>query len=95
MVRPGYQGQGLMRQLTKHCNAIADAAGKDMYAPARPGAAGVFFKEGFEVKGWVDCDMRKFGGEKGELANGGTRFWCLLRKVGAQERSKEERLTWE
>ncbi|KAH7309944.1 hypothetical protein BKA65DRAFT_167977 [Rhexocercosporidium sp. MPI-PUGE-AT-0058] len=87
MCRPEYQRQGLMRRLTAHVNAIADDHGAATYVSGRPGASGMFLKEGFVVNEWVDLELgeldEKFAG-MGELKNGKTRFRSLKREPGAK-----------
>ncbi|KAG4434250.1 hypothetical protein IFR05_010269 [Cadophora sp. M221] len=87
MCRPEYQRQGLMRKLTAHVNAITDDYGAATYVSARPGASGMFLKEGFVVTEWVDLELgeldERFMG-KGELKNGKTRFRSLMREPGAK-----------
>ncbi len=73
--------------LTEHCNAIADAANAPIYVNARPNAARLFFKSGFEVTEWLDLELGDYderAKSKGELKSGKTRFWTLIRNVGAK-----------
>ncbi|KAL2061508.1 hypothetical protein VTL71DRAFT_6885 [Oculimacula yallundae] len=87
MCRPEYQRQGLMRKLTAFVNAIADDQGAATYVYGRPGAAGMFLKEGFVVNEWIDLELgdldENFRGT-GELKNGKTRFRSLARQPGAK-----------
>ncbi|KAH6699044.1 hypothetical protein BKA61DRAFT_741227 [Leptodontidium sp. MPI-SDFR-AT-0119] len=96
MVLPSHQRLGLMTLLTRKCNAIADEYGAPTYLNARPKAASMFFKEGFEVCSVRDAELGEFDETmkgKGELKNGETRFWALKREVGAV--SEKRKLSWE
>lgn len=96
MVLPTYQRQGLMTVLSEKCNSIADAYGVPTYANARPGAARMFYNQGFEVCSVRDAELGQFDEGlrgKGELANGETRFWAMRREVGAK--GERRILKWE
>ncbi|KAH8819253.1 hypothetical protein F5884DRAFT_760060 [Xylogone sp. PMI_703] len=68
MVRPEYQRRGFGRLLTEKCNEAADAEGVATYVRARPGAADLFIKMGYEVLERIDFDLNGFGAEGGKTA---------------------------
>ena len=96
MVLPSYQRLGLMTLLTEKCNSIADAHGAPTYVNARPGAAKMFYSQGFEVASVRDAELGEFDEGlrgKGELENGETRFWAMRREVGVKAERRD--LKWE
>lgn len=83
--------------LTDHCNGVADASNAVIYANARPNAAKMFYKGGFEVKEWIDLELGDYDERvkgKGELKSGKTRFWTFVREVGSKS-EPERKLVWD
>ena len=79
MVHPAYQRLGLGTWLTKHCNAIADAAGGRTFVLARPSSKHLFENLGFKVLGSEDLDLVRYGGKESE-----GRAWVLVREPGVE-----------
>jgi len=75
MVRPTHHRLGTL--LTSKINSIADAANGIIYARARPSAAGLFYRNGYEVLERVDFDLGDFDGE------GKTAIFMMKREPGA------------
>ena len=63
MIDPAHQRKGLGRMLTDRCSEVADRLGVETWVRARPRAASLFFKEGYEVMRRIDFDLADFGAE--------------------------------
>ncbi|KAK2595613.1 hypothetical protein QQS21_006660 [Conoideocrella luteorostrata] len=63
-VHPDYQKMGLGGQLTRHCNRIADDAGRPTFVVAVEAGLKTFQNGGFEILGHVDTNLEDFGEEK-------------------------------
>ena len=63
MVLPEYYGMGLGTMITQKPDEAVDEAGGIIYGRARPGAAALIYREGYEVLKEVSYDLTDFGAE--------------------------------
>lgn len=78
MVDPAHQRKGVGRLLTQKCSKEADSRGAVTWVRARPKAASLFLKEGFEVVERINLDLAEHG------AKGTTSFFVMKREPGAR-----------
>lgn len=89
MVDPAHQRKGAGRLLTQKCCDEADSHGAVTWVRARPKAASLFFKEGFEVVERINLDLAGYG------AKGKTSFFVMKREPGRKDPSRKLELEWQ